>query len=143
MGREAELAAIAAAWAAAGTHSPLAMVRLRCQPSTSSAIIVAGSGAATAPWTRVPRVETGPGHLRIRDMVEKPKQGTAPSRWAIVGRYVFPPSIWGDLSATKPGHGGEIQLEPGTGGASFRIWLPDAEPEDPANATHGPAERSP
>jgi len=50
------------------------------------------------------------GHLRIRDMVEKPKQGTAPSRWAIVGRYVFPPSIWGDLAATKPGHGGEIQL---------------------------------
>ena len=34
----------------------------------------------------------------------------APSRWAIVGRYVFPPSIWGDLAATKPGHGGEIQL---------------------------------
>lgn len=50
------------------------------------------------------------GHLRIRDMVEKPKQGTAPSRWAIVGRYVFPPSIWNDLTATKPGHGGEIQL---------------------------------
>ncbi len=50
------------------------------------------------------------GHLRIRDMVEKPKQGTAPSRWAIVGRYVFPSSIWGDLAATKPGHGGEIQL---------------------------------
>lgn len=50
------------------------------------------------------------GHLRIRDMVEKPKPGTAPSRWAIVGRYVFPPSLWGDLAATAPGHGGEIQL---------------------------------
>ena len=50
------------------------------------------------------------GHLRIRDMVEKPKAGTAPSRWAIVGRYVLPPEIWGHLAATKPGAGGEIQL---------------------------------
>jgi len=50
------------------------------------------------------------GHMRIREMVEKPKPGTAPSRWAIVGRYVVPPAIWGHLAATKPGAGGEIQL---------------------------------
>ncbi|MEJ7603387.1 MAG: UTP--glucose-1-phosphate uridylyltransferase GalU [Kofleriaceae bacterium] len=50
------------------------------------------------------------GHMRIREMVEKPKAGTAPSRWAIVGRYVLPPEIWGHLAATKPGAGGEIQL---------------------------------
>ncbi len=50
------------------------------------------------------------GRLRIRDMIEKPKQGTAPSRLAIVGRYVLPPAIWGHLEATKPGAGGEIQL---------------------------------
>jgi len=50
------------------------------------------------------------GHFRIRDMVEKPKPGTAPSRWAVVGRYVVPPSIWGYLAQTKPGAGGEIQL---------------------------------
>jgi UTP--glucose-1-phosphate uridylyltransferase len=50
------------------------------------------------------------GHMRIREMIEKPKKGTAPSRWAIVGRYVVPPTIWGHLAATKPGAGGEIQL---------------------------------
>jgi UTP--glucose-1-phosphate uridylyltransferase len=50
------------------------------------------------------------GRMRIRDMVEKPKAGTAPSRWAIVGRYVLPPSVWGHLANTKPGAGGEIQL---------------------------------
>ncbi|HEY5939057.1 MAG TPA: UTP--glucose-1-phosphate uridylyltransferase [Kofleriaceae bacterium] len=50
------------------------------------------------------------GHMRIREMVEKPKPGTAPSRWAIVGRYVLPPEIWGHLAATTPGAGGEIQL---------------------------------
>jgi UTP--glucose-1-phosphate uridylyltransferase len=50
------------------------------------------------------------GRMRIREMVEKPKAGTAPSRWAIVGRYVVPPEIWGHLERTRPGAGGEIQL---------------------------------
>jgi UTP--glucose-1-phosphate uridylyltransferase len=50
------------------------------------------------------------GHLRIREMIEKPKPGTSPSRMVIVGRYVLPPSTWGYLAATKPGAIGEIQL---------------------------------
>lgn len=50
------------------------------------------------------------GRMRIRDMVEKPKPGTAPSRWAIVGRYVLPGDVWHHLEHTKPGAGGEIQL---------------------------------
>lgn len=49
------------------------------------------------------------GHMRIHDMVEKPKSNP-PSRWAIVGRYVLPPQIWPMLAATRPGTGGEIQL---------------------------------
>jgi UTP--glucose-1-phosphate uridylyltransferase len=50
------------------------------------------------------------GRMRIREMVEKPKSGTAPSRWAIVGRYVLPAAVWPYLAATRPGAGGEIQL---------------------------------
>jgi len=50
------------------------------------------------------------GRMRIRDMIEKPKPGTAPSRWAIVGRYVLPADVWPHLAATRPGAGGEIQL---------------------------------
>jgi UTP--glucose-1-phosphate uridylyltransferase len=50
------------------------------------------------------------GRMRIRDMIEKPKPGTAPSRWAIVGRYVLPAAVWPHLAATRPGAGGEIQL---------------------------------
>jgi UTP--glucose-1-phosphate uridylyltransferase len=50
------------------------------------------------------------GRVRIRDMVEKPRPGSAPSRLAIIGRYVLPPSIWPHLAATKPGAIGEIQL---------------------------------
>jgi len=50
------------------------------------------------------------GRLRIREMIEKPAPGTAPSRLAIVGRYVLPPAVWQLLAETTPGHGGEIQL---------------------------------
>jgi UTP--glucose-1-phosphate uridylyltransferase len=48
--------------------------------------------------------------IKIDDMVEKPAPGTAPSRLAIVGRYVLPAEIWNLLANTKPGKGGEIQL---------------------------------
>lgn len=53
------------------------------------------------------------GLVRVTDMVEKPAPGTAPSRLAIVGRYVLPKEIWPILAATKPGKGGEIQLTDG------------------------------
>jgi UTP--glucose-1-phosphate uridylyltransferase len=48
--------------------------------------------------------------IRIRDLVEKPAPGTAPSRLAIVGRYVLPAEIWPILERTPPGKNGEIQL---------------------------------
>jgi len=59
---------------------------------------------SAAPMADAPRT------LRIGDMVEKPAAGTAPSRLAIVGRYVLPPAIWNILERTPPGRGGEIQL---------------------------------
>ena len=43
-------------------------------------------------------------------VVEKPALEDAPSNLAIVGRYIFSPSIWDLLAKTKPGVGGEIQL---------------------------------
>ena len=50
---------------------------------------------------------------RIRNMVEKPKKGEAPSRLAIIGRYVLTPEIFGSLEEIGPGSGGEIQLTDG------------------------------
>ena len=44
------------------------------------------------------------------DLVEKPKVEEAPSRLAVLGRYVIEPEIFGILAATPPGAGGEIQL---------------------------------
>ena len=47
---------------------------------------------------------------RLRRLVEKPAPGSAPSRLAIIGRYVLPPEIFDILEQTPPGRGGEIQL---------------------------------
>jgi UTP--glucose-1-phosphate uridylyltransferase len=46
----------------------------------------------------------------VRAMIEKPKQGTAPSRLAVVGRYILQPDVLKVLDAGKKGAGGEIQL---------------------------------
>lgn len=48
--------------------------------------------------------------MRVKDMVEKPSREEAPSRMAVLGRYIIKPQIFGILEKTKPGKGGEIQL---------------------------------
>ncbi len=55
----------------------------------------------------------GPGLFRVRDLVEKPAPEAAPSRFAIVGRYVLTPEIFGILERQEPGARGEIQLTDG------------------------------
>lgn len=55
-------------------------------------------------------VEIRPGVYRVRDLVEKPAPNEAPSRLAILGRYVLQPRIFDLLEKTPPGAGGEIQL---------------------------------
>ncbi len=48
--------------------------------------------------------------IRIRDLVEKPAVEDAPSRYAVIGRYIITPEIFDILGATPPGASGEIQL---------------------------------
>lgn len=48
--------------------------------------------------------------MRVRDMIEKPSLEEAPSRMAVLGRYIIRPEIFGILEHTEPGKGGEIQL---------------------------------
>ena len=50
---------------------------------------------------------------RVRGLVEKPDPSEAPSRLAIVGRYILPPEIFDCLERTPPGAKGEIQLTDG------------------------------
>ncbi|WP_071392647.1 UTP--glucose-1-phosphate uridylyltransferase GalU [Bacillus tuaregi] len=47
---------------------------------------------------------------QVRNFVEKPAQGTAPSNLAIIGRYIFTPEIFMFLDKQQVGAGGEIQL---------------------------------
>lgn len=47
---------------------------------------------------------------QVRNFVEKPAPGTAPSNLAIMGRYVFTPEIFTYLEKHEVGAGGEIQL---------------------------------
>ncbi|MEK6601475.1 MAG: UTP--glucose-1-phosphate uridylyltransferase GalU [Candidatus Binatota bacterium] len=46
----------------------------------------------------------------VDDMVEKPRPDEAPSRLAIIGRYILQPKIFSLLEKVTPGRGGEIQL---------------------------------
>lgn len=48
--------------------------------------------------------------LRVSDMIEKPTLAEAPSRFAVLGRYIIKPEIFAILENTKPGKGGEVQL---------------------------------
>jgi len=47
---------------------------------------------------------------QVKEFVEKPKQGTAPSNLAIMGRYILTPEIFTHLDKHEIGAGGEIQL---------------------------------
>ena len=46
----------------------------------------------------------------VNDMVEKPAVEEAPSRLAVLGRYVITPEVFAILEQTPPGRGNEIQL---------------------------------
>lgn len=50
---------------------------------------------------------------RVRGIVEKPDPAVAPSRMAVIGRYVFEADIFNHLARLQPGVGGEIQLTDG------------------------------
>ncbi|WP_427113793.1 UTP--glucose-1-phosphate uridylyltransferase GalU [Megasphaera sueciensis] len=48
--------------------------------------------------------------IRVTDMIEKPAVEEAPSRCAVLGRYIITPDVFEVLRRTEPGKGGEIQL---------------------------------
>jgi len=51
-----------------------------------------------------------PGLYQCERLLEKPKPEETASRLGITGAYVFTPGIFDAIAATKPGHGGEVQL---------------------------------
>ncbi len=69
-----------------------------CDPSETHKYGIVGEGKAA---------HTG---FEITGMVEKPKQGTAPSNLYINGRYILQPEIFAILAEQERGAGNEIQL---------------------------------
>ncbi|MHB1612742.1 MAG: UTP--glucose-1-phosphate uridylyltransferase [Actinomycetes bacterium] len=51
-----------------------------------------------------------PDVVEVSALVEKPDPSVAPSRYAVIGRYVLDPEIFAVLEQIPPGRGGEIQL---------------------------------
>ena len=62
--------------------------------------------------------------MRIDRVVEKPPLEEVMSEYAVVGRYVFDPAIFDELTKIEPGRGGEYQLTDGF------ARLIDRDPED-------------
>jgi UTP--glucose-1-phosphate uridylyltransferase len=54
--------------------------------------------------------------IDVRGMVEKPTMADAPSKNAIIGRYILTPRIFDLLESLTPGAGGELQLTDGIKG---------------------------
>ncbi len=54
--------------------------------------------------------EISPGLYRVRQVYEKPEPGEAPSRLAMVGRYVLTPEVFEYLEKLEPGYDLEYQL---------------------------------
>ncbi len=52
----------------------------------------------------------GQGIFSVQTLVEKPKEGKAPSNLAIIGRYLLEPSIFDSLALNKPVREKEIQI---------------------------------
>jgi UTP--glucose-1-phosphate uridylyltransferase len=58
-------------------------------------------------------MKSNPRIIEARGMVEKPKMEDAPSKNAIIGRYLLTPAIFDMLETITPGAGGELQLTDG------------------------------
>ena len=54
--------------------------------------------------------EARDGLVEVRGLVEKPAPESAPSRLAVIGRYILMPEVFRHLSEQRVGAGGEVQL---------------------------------
>lgn len=70
----------------------------QCAPEEASKYGIVGKG------------HTVPHGFAVTEMVEKPKQGEAPSNYFLNGRYILQPEIFGFLARQQRGAGNEIQL---------------------------------
>ena len=61
-------------------------------------------------WGILDRGRTNKNFFFIKDVIEKPTIKSAPSNYAIIGRYILPSKIFKVLKKQKPGQNGEIHI---------------------------------
>ena len=81
------------------------------QCSVLATQVVEGPGISAYGVLEARPVEGSDGKLfEVLSLVEKPRAEDAPSNLAVIGRYLLTPAIFGALSETQAGSGGEFQL---------------------------------
>lgn len=88
----------------------------RTQSSILATMVVEGPAISAYGVLDGEQVKDDPKLFSVRGMVEKPKQESAPSKNAIIGRYILTPRVFDLLEHITPGAGGELQLTDGIKG---------------------------
>ncbi len=84
--------------------------------SVLATMVVEGPGISAYGVLDGSPLPNNPRIIEARGMVEKPKFEDAPSKNAIIGRYILTPKIFELLENITPGAGGELQLTDGIKG---------------------------
>jgi UTP--glucose-1-phosphate uridylyltransferase len=83
------------------------------------------SRASTPPATASSSRARDDGRLvEVKSLVEKPEPAKAPSRYAVIGRYMLEPEVFDHLDRHDKGAGGEIQLTDAMAAVDRRPALP-------------------
>jgi UTP--glucose-1-phosphate uridylyltransferase len=88
----------------------------RTQSSILATMVVEGPAISAYGVLDGEQMKDDPRMFEVRGMVEKPKQEAAPSKNAIIGRYILTPRVFDLLEHITPGAGGELQLTDGIKG---------------------------
>jgi UTP--glucose-1-phosphate uridylyltransferase len=84
------------------------------QASVIATMVVEGKAISSYGVLDAKPVQGFNGRLfEVSNLVEKPTQENAPSKQAIIGRYILTPGIFAALEKTEKGSGGELQLTDG------------------------------
>jgi UTP--glucose-1-phosphate uridylyltransferase len=61
-------------------------------------------------WGILSPIKKKKNYFEINNVVEKPKTNTAPSNYAVIGRYILSSKIFTEIKRLRPGQGGEIHI---------------------------------
>jgi len=87
-----------------------AMIRLHKQHNTSVIASRKVKRKDVSRWGIFKLTKFSKNNFLIKDVVEKPSIKSAPSNYAVIGRYILPVKIFTILKKQKPGQNGEIHI---------------------------------